>query len=278
MRIDAHQHFWKRSRGDYEWLTSDLAPLDRDFLPIDLAPIAARLGIAASVLVQAAATTAETDFLLDLAGQHPSIRAVVGWVDFESADAQAHLEQWARHPAFRGVRPMLQDLPDPEWILQSRFAPLFDTMIALDLGLDALIRPAHLPVIETLLARHPALRLVIDHGAKPAIADDGWQPWADHLARIARHTGAFCKLSGLVTEASHGSMAAVRPYAAHLFNCFGAERLMWGSDWPMLLLASDYDQWFEDARRLIAPQGEAAVEAVFGGTAARFYQLEKGQG
>lgn len=282
-RIDAHQHFWARARGDYDWLTPDLAPLCRDFLPHHLAPLLAACGIQRTVLVQAAPTDAETDFLLTLADANPMIGAVVGWVDLARADAPARIARLAAHSRFRGVRPMLQDLPDPRWLLEPRLEPAFAALVDCNLSLDALIRPVHLPVLLALLERHPELRVVIDHGAKPDISGRAWQNWAPLLARLAAETNACCKLSGLVTEAGPDwTPADIAPYARHVLGCFGPERTLWGSDWPVLNLASDYrswsalvDDWLAEPISALGLGLDAAARAmVRGGAAARFYRIE----
>jgi L-fuconolactonase len=274
VRIDAHQHFWRPARGDYGWLTPDQGVLYRDFGPDELAPHLAAHGIDRTVLVQAAPTDAETDFLLDLAQSTPSIAAVVGWLDMEAPDATARLTRRARDPRFRGIRPMIQDIADPDWMLRATLTPVFGALIDLGLTFDALVRPAHLPNLARLLDRHPDLEVVVDHGGKPSIATRGFEPWARDIARIAAGSRAFCKLSGLVTEAgSEASVAALAPYAAHLVACFGAERLMWGSDWPVLLLAGDYGSWWQTTATLLEGVSERERASILGGTAAEFYGI-----
>ena len=267
--IDSHAHVWSLARGDYPWPTPHDAALYRDFAPADLRADALGAGLAAVVLVQAAPTDAETRHLLAVADGDALVGAVVGWVDFTDGRAPetlADLADLARHPRFRGVRPMLQDLP-PAWILDPRFDPVFDALIRLDLTFDALVRPAHLPALGELLRRHPRLRLVIDHGAKPVI--NTWEPWASDIAALAA-AGAHVKLSGLLTEAG-GDAEAARPYAEHLLNAFTPDRILWGSDWPVLRAAGTYRAWLDWCRALVAQRGDAAADAIFGGTAARFY-------
>jgi len=274
--IDAHQHFWRPDRGDYGWLPPDLAPIHRDFGPADLRPLIEAAGIAGTILVQAAPTLAETRHLLDLADAAPEVAGVVGWVDLEAADAPATLRRLALHARFKGVRPMLQDLPDPAWVLRPSLDAAIAELVDLGLRFDALVRLAQLPAIRELARRHPSLKIVLDHGGKPPIAARGWRPWADEVAALAAETGAFVKLSGLSTEAEPGAGAeAIAPYVRHLLEAFGPDRVMWGSDWPVLLLASDYAGWLALARSLV-PQ--AAHAAVFGGTAARFYDIGRGPG
>jgi L-fuconolactonase len=273
--VDAHQHFWSPARGNYGWMESsdDLAPLRRDYLPQHLAPLLARLQIDRTVLVQAAPTIEETAFLLDLAIDHEMIAGVVGWVDFEDRSHLRHLERFRRHPKFVGVRPMIQDIPDVDWMLSPALDWAFQAIIALDLTFDALGFPAHMENFCRLFNRHPAMRVVIDHGLKPAIrSPETTEAWRRGIARLASETTACCKLSGLLTEAGRGwTTEQVTPYVEHLLAWFGPERLMWGSDWPVLELVSSYEEWHATARALVT--GKPAVDLIFGGTAKAFYRL-----
>jgi L-fuconolactonase len=276
MRIDAHQHFWRRDRGDYDWLTPALAPLWQDFLPDDLAPLLARHGIAGSVLVQAAPTAAETDYMLSLARTHSVIRGVVGWTDLAAADAPARIAALAAHPRLVGLRPMLQDLPDDDAILDPAVQPALAAMATHGLALDALIRPRHLPRLLTLRDRHPDLKIVIDHAAKPDIAGGNLAGWACDLSSVAADGRTHCKLSGLVTEAAADwRVDDLKPVADTMLAAFGPDRVMWGSDWPVLNLAGHYDQWVAATDDLLAGLDVAGRAAVLGGTAARFYGLEE---
>jgi L-fuconolactonase len=274
MRIDSHQHFWRLARGDYGWLDTAPAVLRRDFLPDDLAPLLAAQGIDATVLVQAAPSLAETRFLLDLAARTPWVAGVVGWVDVAEASACADLAALAADPALLGIRPMLQDIADTGHILRPEAARVLDALSETGLCFDALIRPRHLPVIGQVMRRHPGLRLVVDHGAKPAIATSGpaeRAAWAAGIAALAAHPGVYCKLSGLANEAGRDwQAAALAPYVATLLDAFGPARLMWGSDWPVVLDVAAYADWHAAAAALIPPEHHAAV---FGATAARFYRI-----
>jgi L-fuconolactonase len=276
MRIDAHQHFWRRDRGDYDWLTPELAPLWRDFLPDDLAPLLARHGIEGTVLVQAAPTEAETAFMLLLARSHRFIRGVVGWTDLAAADAPARIAALAADPLLVGLRPMLQDLPDDDAILAPAVQPALAAMASHGLALDALIRPRHLPRLLKVRDRHPDLKIVIDHAAKPDIAGGDLAGWARDLAAVAADGLAHCKLSGLVTEAAADWQPAdLKPVAETVICAFGPRRVMWGSDWPVLNLAGSYDQWVAASDWLLAGLDAAGQAQVRGGTAARFYGLEE---
>jgi L-fucono-1,5-lactonase len=268
MRIDAHQHFWRLDRGDYGWLTArDHPRIARDFLPADLAPLLAAANIGKTILVQAAPTEAETHFLLDLARDTPFVAGVVGWIDFEAADAPSRIARLCADPKLAGLRPMLQDIAEDEWLLRPAHAPVFDAMQRGRLRFDALVKPRHLPALAEFLDRHPDLPVVIDHAAKPDFSR--LDTWAQYIRYIANNTHALCKLSGLVTEAGPGwSTTTLRPVAEILLESFGPERLMWGSDWPVLNEAGDYAGWHDAARALIPTDAHGAV---FGATAARFY-------
>lgn len=272
--IDAHQHYWRLDRGDYGWLAPDSGVLFADHLPADLQPQLAAAGVALTILVQAAPTFAETRFLLDLAAVHPSIAGVVGWADLVAGDATMVIADLVRRPRLVGLRAMAQDLPD-DWLASPLLGEALDAMAAHNLALDALVRPAQLAALRVLLARHPALRVVIDHGAKPAIAAGGSPGWSEDIFALAAEFPALCcKLSGLVTEAGDDIRAiALRPYADTLLAAFGPERLMWGSDWPVVRLRCEYAEWLATARALTAGLDEAGRAALFGGTAARFYAL-----
>jgi L-fuconolactonase len=273
MRIDAHQHFWRLARGDYGWLTPKLAPIYRDFGLDDLKPHLAAADIAGTVLVQAAPTEAETDFLLELAARSGGlVKAVVGWIDFEAPDAARRLERLARNPLLRGVRPMMQDIDDTDWMLSATLVPAFRAVVDLGLRFDALVQPRHLTNLRRLMDRYPDLELVIDHGAKPPIAAGVREPWAAEMRGIAHETNAWCKLSGLVTEAGAAwSVPDLRPCADMLLECFGAARLIWGSDWPVVELAGGYDRWWAATRDLLRPLDDAGRERILGGNAAHFY-------
>ena len=275
IRVDAHQHFWRVARGDYTWLTPALGAIHRDFEPADLQPLLATRGIEATVLVQAAATVAETHFMLELADRFPFIRGVVGWVDMTSADATETLERLAAHMAFKAVRPMLQDLPDPAWIATAPTAPAVDTLIRLGLRFDALVKTPHLPHLLTFARRHPALPIVIDHAAKPDMAHGEFAAWRAALEPLAALPQVHCKLSGLVTEIGPGwRLETLRPYADAVLELFGPHRVMWGSDWPVLNLASDYATWGATTDTLLARLAAEDRAAVLGGTAVRFYGLQ----
>lgn len=275
MRIDAHQHFWSLERGDYHWLTPAFGCLYRDFEPGDLQPLLARNAILGTVAVQAAATVAETEYLLSLANAHPWILGVVGWTDIDSPDAASNIDALARNPKVVGVRPMLQDFVEVDWILHPRRAKALKALSETGLVFDALIKPAHLAAVATLAGRYPNLPIVIDHGAKPHIGDaETFFAWAQGISILADHPQISCKLSGLLTEAPAGADADdLNPYVDILLDRFGADRLIWGSDWPVLTLAGDYDGWSRMTDDLLAGLTDEAIAAIRGGNARRIYNL-----
>ena len=274
MIVDSHQHFWRLDRGDYGWLTKDLAPIYRDFQPADLGPILTRHDIDGTVLVQAAASVAETEYMLALAADTAFVLGVVGWVDFDSPRAVADIERLAANPRLKGLRPMIQDIPDSHWMLRPEIRPAIAAMQRRGLRFDALLKPRHLKPFMAFLGLYPDLPIVIDHGAKPDIARGAFDDWAAGMREIARDERVHCKLSGLVTEARPAwHQRDIRPYADLLINAFGAERLMWGSDWPVVELAGGYDRWREAAENYVARLNEGEQNAILGETATRFYGL-----
>ena len=274
--IDAHQHFWRLARGDYGWLTPALAPIHRDFGPPDLAPILARHGIARTILVQAAPTVAETEYLLAIAHATPFVAGVVGWVDFDARDAPDVVARLAADPRLVGLRPMVQDIADDDWLARPAHAPVFEALVAHGLVFDALVLPRHLPRLARVLERHPALTVVVDHGAKPRIREREIERWRTDLATLATHPQTHCKLSGLVTEAlPNAGPDVLVPYIDALLGLFGADRLLWGSDWPVVELAGGYDRWREISLAALAGLSAAERAAVLGGTAERLYLARK---
>lgn len=277
MKIDAHQHFWNPARGDYGWMPKDDPILSRPYAPDDLWPQLQAAGVDGTVLVQAAPTVQETEYMLGIADATPWVLGVVGWVDFENRDDLRHLERLAKHPKFKGVRPMIQDIPDDGWMLRADIAWALDAIRDLGLRFDALGFPRHLANFLTLLNRHSDMAVVIDHCMKPQIRDrrpEAFDHWAEGIARIASQTGAVCKFSALLTEGDMGvGVAELKPYADHILRVFGPDRVMWGSDWPVCRLRCDYADWHGMAQTLTAHLPEADRARIYGGTAAAFYAL-----
>jgi L-fuconolactonase len=272
MKIDAHQHFWNPARGDYYWMAGEGAkPIRRTILPKDLVPHLNAHGIDKTVLVQAAPSVAETEYMLGIADSTDFVAKVVGWVNFESKEDLQHLARLKKHPKFAGVRPMIQDLPDSEWMHRTDVQWAFDAIIDLDLTFDALGFPVHLDPFRRLFDRYPTMRAVIDHCMKPVIREDQFEPWATKIAAIARDTPVFCKLSGIATEAKSGwTVETLKPYARHVLSSFGKTRVMWGSDWPVLELNGSYGAWHAAAVEIAGDNGH-----IFGGTAVEFYRIEE---
>ncbi|MCK0196980.1 amidohydrolase family protein [Ancylobacter sp. 6x-1] len=271
MRIDAHQHFWRLADRAGQWPPPALAAIHRDFGPEDLEPLLAASGMDGTVLVQSLPCEADTLWMLELAERHAFIRGVVGWCDLKVEDAPATIERLSRHRKLKGLRPMLQDIADDRWIEDPGLDPAVAAMIAHDLAFDALVLPRHLEPLLVFATRHPGLRVVIDHGAKPRIAEGRMSTWRQDMTRLASLPQVHCKLSGLLTEAGGHDPVAVRPYAETLLDLFGPERLIFGSDWPVLRLAGQYDAWVEQCRAIVPAEHH---DAVFGANAARFYRLD----
>ena len=273
MSIDAHQHFWSLGRGDYHWLTRDLGPLYRDYLPADLEPLLRASNVGRTILVQAAPTTAETAFLLKLAQRSPFVAGVVGWTNLAAPDAQAAIVRAAATPRLVGIRPMLQEMQEPAWILRSDVSPALAAMARAQLCLDALIRPEQIEVIETLLGQHPDLKLVINHGANPPIGSD-LTSWATDIRRLASNTNAYCKLSGLLTiTRGRASRADLHRVFDVLLEAFGPKRLMWGSDWPVLNLAGSYEEWLSLSSEMLSGLTTTQRQWIMSKTATDFYAL-----
>ena len=278
IRVDSHQHFWRVARGDYGWLPAH-PRIHRDFLPADLLPLLKAADIGKTILVQAAPTGAETDFLLEIARETPFVAGVVGWIDFEAKNAPDEIAHLAEDPLLVGLRPMIQDIPEHDWMLMPSLTPVFRAMVAAGLRFDALVKPHHLVHLRGFLARHSELRVAIDHGAKPNIRARETEHWARDMRAIARETSAFCKLSGLVTEADEDWRDEdLKPYVDVLLESFGPSRLMWGSDWPVVNEGGGFARWHETARALTKQLSPDEQDAVFGGTALAFYGIEDQEG
>jgi L-fuconolactonase len=278
MRIDAHHHLWTLARGDYGWLTPALAPIYRDFGLADLAPHLAAAGIEGTILVQAAATEAETMFLLDIAESSEVVRGVVGWTDFDAADGVARIDALAARNLLVGLRPMVQDIADDDWLLRPALAPLLAAMARNDLVFDALVLPRHLPRLLQIVGRHGDLTFVLDHCGKPRLATGELASWQSDIARLAEHPNIVCKLSGLVTEAPPDwQLGDLRHAVDHVVRCFGPRRLLWGSDWPVVNLAGGYAKWFAAAETLLADLSPDEKAAILGGNAARIYLSRRGR-
>jgi len=241
-RIDTHQHFWKYNQRDYVWMTSGMDKLRKDYLPPDLMPLMNAAGVGGTIAVQARQSLEESIWLLQLAEDYPFIRAVVGWVDLCGEGVIEQLEQFARHPKFRGVRHVVHDELDDEFMLRKSFLLGLSQLKRYGLTYDLLLFPRHLPVACEVAKRLPDQSFVLDHIAKPRIRTRDIEPWAADLRRLARFANVSCKISGLVTEAAWDSWKPedFRPYLDVVLDAFGSKRLMIGSDWPVCTLAAEY--------------------------------------
>jgi L-fuconolactonase len=278
MRLDSHQHFWKVSRADYYWMSPQVPVLYRDYFPEDLKPSLIEHHIDKTILVQAAPTVAETDFLLELAERTDFVAGVVGWLDMEAADFPDQLAKYCAIPKFVGIRSLLEDLPDDAYILKPPVLASLKAVAEHGLPFDFLTYVRHLPYVLKALEKVPNLRAVVDHISKPEIRLKKMEPWKSLIREVAQHKNVYCKLSGMITEADHKNWIPddLRPYVEHVVGCFGLERVMFGSDWPVCLLAGSYAQVIEALRGILKPVSDGAAEAgVFGSNASRFYGLEE---
>jgi L-fuconolactonase len=274
MRIDSHQHFWIYDPEEYPWIRPEW-PIRRSYLPEDLAPELKACQIDGCVAVQARQTLEESKWLLELADRSPIIRGVVGWVDLRAPDVAAQLSRFAAHSKFVGVRHVLQDEPDDNCMLDLRFQTGISQLRQYDLKYDLLIFPRQLPAAITLVSAFPKQPFVLDHIAKPPIKKGLLDPWRRHLQELASLPNVWCKVSGMITEADwgHWQPSQFGPYLDVVFEAFGPDRVMFGSDWPVALLAGTYRQVFELAREYVAPLGAGIEAGFFGGNAVNFYQL-----
>jgi L-fuconolactonase len=274
VRIDAHAHLWDPRRGDYGWLIPSLQRLYRPFTAEQLQPLLRAAQVDGVVLVQAAPTAAETDYLLSIADRTPWVLGVVGWIDLDAAHVEQEIISRARQLV--GVRPMLQDIDDTRWILHPQRAHAVRLVAENQLVFDALIRPAHLPVIAELADQYPGLQIVIDHGAKPAVDERVDAAWCAALQAVSQRTNVFCKLSGLLTEltASADATTAVSRHVSELLGIFGPGRLLWGSDWPVVTQVASYEEWSDLCGHCVADLDAHAREQLFGANAARIYGLD----
>jgi L-fucono-1,5-lactonase len=276
MRIDAHQHFWEYSPEQYGWISDTMAILKRDFLPADLKPLLGAEGFEGSIAVQARQDTEETKWLLKLAEENDFIKGVVGWVDLCSADVGAELERLAGQAKFVGVRHVLQDEPDDGFMLRRDFRRGIGMLAQHRLTYDLLLYPRHLPVAVRLVREFPDQQFVLDHIAKPLIADGLVEPWDRDIRELAEFDNVWCKLSGMVTEAGWGdwSKEDFRPYLDVVMEAFGPERLMIGSDWPVCMLSAEYTKTMEIVQDYISDLDPGQQEGILGENSAKFYGLK----
>jgi L-fuconolactonase len=272
MRLDSHQHFWNYNAEQYPWIQSSW-PIKRTFLPDDLAPLLAQAGLDGCIAVQARQTLEESRWLLELADQSAIIKGVVGWVDLRSDKVEEQLAQFASHPKFVGVRHVVQDEPDDDFMVRPDFLRGISKLKQFNLPYDILIYPKQLPAAIKLVQQFPEQPFVLDHIAKPHIKDGTISPWREQILELAKTPNLLCKVSGMVTEAKWQGWRYDHfvPYLDVVSEAFGVDRLMYGSDWPVCLLAGSYPQVHSLTRRYFASQSEVAKAKIFGGNATRFY-------
>ena len=275
MRIDSHQHFWHYSPIEHAWMSDEMGLLKRDFLPEDLAPLLKSIGLDGCIAVQARQTLEETRWLLELAEKHAFIKGVVGWVDLCSSDVQRQLEIFAAHPKFVGVRHIVQDEPDDEFVLRPEFMNGISQLNQFDLTYDLLLYPKHLRAAAQLVQKFPEQPFVLDHMGKPRIAEGILSPWREDLRELAGSQNVFCKLSGMVTEAkwNRWKPAEFTRYFDSVVEAFTPERLMVGSDWPVCLLSGDYRSTMQIVIDYIGQFSPGEQSGMLGGNCARFYEI-----
>ncbi|MBE8720547.1 amidohydrolase family protein [Sphingobacterium pedocola] len=276
MRIDAHQHFWIYDKVKDSWITDDMAVIQRDFLPNDLSSILKENKIDGTVAVQASQSTAETKFLVDLSKVYALIKGVVGWVDLQAENIDEQLQEYTKEPIIKGFRHIIQGEEDPDFILGEAFQRGIKALTKYGYTYDLLIRPHHFPSTLACVAANPEQKFVLDHIAKPDIKNGGTQGWSEFITALAKYKNVSCKISGLVTEADwkNWKIDNFASYIAHTVNSFGTERIMFGSDWPVMLLAASYTQGIEILDKHMVPLTEAELNAFWGENAAKFYNLK----
>ncbi len=273
--VDSHQHFWQVARFDYPWMTPTVEVLCQDYLPSALQPILNRCGIEQTILVQASNSIAETHWLLSLAEHNSFIAGVVGWVDLQADDVAGQLDDLRAHPKFKGVRHLVESESADDWLAQPKVIRGLRELESRQLAYDLLVHTKHLKHAQRVANECPELRLVVDHMAKPSIARREIDDWRREIRKLAVYPNVSCKLSGLVTEADHDHWRAsdLRPYVETALEFFGAGRMMFGSDWPVCLLAAPYDRVLETAQSLVADLNVANRERIFSRNATEFYRI-----
>jgi len=276
MKLDAHQHFWQYHPAHQVWMSEAMEVLRRDYLPEELAPLLDSIGFDGCIAVQARQMPEETAWLLELADAHGFIKGVVGWVDLCSPELTDPLARFARHPKLVGVRHVVHDEADDAFMLRPDFRRGIGQLSGHDLCYDLLIFPRHLAVATVLVEEFPEQRFVLDHLAKPAIAAGELSPWREDLGRLAAFPNVFCKLSGMVTEATWQQWQTTdfHRYLDAVMDAFGPRRVMIGSDWPVCILSGTYAATMNIVSEYIQQFPVAEREAILGGNCARFYKIK----
>jgi L-fucono-1,5-lactonase len=274
--IDSHQHFWQVGRFDYPWMSADLGVLYRDYLPNDLAPILERNSITQTVVVQASNSVAESQWLLELADANDFVAGVVGWVDLTSAQVETQLDELSAHPKFKGVRHLVESEPNDDWLVQPAVLSGLHKLSTRGLSYDLLVHTRHLKHVTRVAESCPELALVVDHLAKPPIARHEIKEWSGALGPVAGYPNVHGKLSGLVTEANWQSWQIddLRPFVDCALEIFGPDRMMFGSDYPVCLLAASYDRVLDAFQQLLKDLNDTDRDKIFCTNATRFYHLD----
>lgn len=274
--VDSHHHFWRINRGIYDWISDDISGIRRDYEPEHLAHYLSHLGVSKTVLVQAGESLIENEAMQEIAARNDFVAGIVAWVDLDKPAAAQELKSLTKNPKVKSIRPVLQGIEDTDWVLRKQVQNNIALLPELGLCFDALIQPRHLRAIDTLSDNIPDLRIVIDHAAKPIIANNqaaGFD-WENGMSKLAEKPNIYCKLSGIATEQGPGWQAkTLKPVSDHLLKAFGPSRVMWGSDWPVLELSGSYVQWFNVTQELISELSEEDKQQVMGKTASEFYSL-----
>ncbi|MFC5404064.1 amidohydrolase family protein [Cohnella soli] len=276
MIIDAHQHVWNLDKCSYPWLTPDSGSIYRTFEAVELEPVIRKIGVDKTVLVQAMDSYEDTDYMLATAATHTWVGGVVGWVPLDRpVEAAESLERYRQHEVFKGIRHLIHGEQDPRWLMRPEVQEGFRLLERSGLTFDVIaVFPNHLGLVPLLSEKFPELRIVIDHLAKPPFGSDDWGEWARQLKQAAENPNVFAKVSGLNTAFGPGwSADSLRPCIEIAMNAFGAERLMFGSDWPVATLNGTYEEVWEATHATLADCNAVEKEAIFGGTAARFYRI-----
>lgn len=276
--IDSHQHFWDPSRGDYHWMPKDNLILNRKYEVKDLIQVSESIDLYKTVLVQAAATNTETEYMLNIAEGSDLVCGVIGWVNFEDQNQLEQLKIFSKHPKFLGVRPMIQDIPDENWVLNKNFDTFFKNIINLELSFDALGFPVHLENFYKIATKYPSLRFMIDHLMKPKICNNKQEEfihWQKGMNKLSKLENVYCKFSGMVTEACENwTEQDLKPYVDEILNLFTDKKILWGSDWPVCNLRTNYLGWYNAATNLLKDLSVDEKQNIFYNNAKKFYKLK----
>lgn len=275
MRIDSHQHFWIFDHERDAWITAEMAAIQRNFLPVDLGPVLKENGIDGVVAVQASQSNEETRFLVDLASMYAMVKGVVGWVDLQAEDIADQLQHFSKFAIIKGFRHVIEGEEDPDFLIRPAFQRGISELSKHNFTYDLLIRPRHYSSTLACVAAFPAQRFVLDHLAKPGIRLKEFEEWAAFIQELANYPNVFCKISGLVTEADwkNWTLDDFKPYIEHAVACFGKDRVMFGTDWPVCLLGASYEEVMQIAEHALTDFTKDELDAFWGGNAQRFYNL-----